>query len=159
EDALPDGTRRTSKISYEDAVLDGKRRPILIDFHTEIGYGIPVELFPLFGYKPPDEISGRESLDKVARSFLGFSAMIRRFIPTAHLQNARRLVRDPLAIKYFRDRGLTAAEYEEKLFNENSVIALNGPWPDNNSLAREAFIKEIANYIWNPSRGFSTGKH
>jgi hypothetical protein len=140
------------------------RRPSTVTIRTDIGYGIPIELLPLFEFKPkPIQrgiINDEISLGQVAKSFLGFSAIVKRVIDDKTPPIARRLRNNPtLPLKLFQHPNLGGAGDEAKFFSNKAYFDLDGPWP-NGPLpeSQSDFAAMVAHQLWDPMVRFDEGK-
>ncbi|HEY0404177.1 MAG TPA: CHAT domain-containing protein [Pyrinomonadaceae bacterium] len=118
---------------------------------------VPFEFLPLFNLKPPPEITDIRSLTEAARSFIGFSSIVKR------TQTNRALSADPvldnepkLPIKFFQHVKLAGARKEIEFFRQYSdYIDLEGPWPDK-EIPQEQFKQHLAEHLWNPVSRFDS---
>ncbi len=129
----------------------------IVEVTASLDHIIPIEFLPLLNLLEPTDISNFEELESVAKSFLGFSTIIKRIIPRIPLATDTVLKNIPkLPVKFFHDAGLLGAQGEAKFFRElDQYIALEGPWPDR-SFDNEDFINSVAEHIWNPLLQFNS---
>jgi hypothetical protein len=131
----------------------------MVEVYTRAEDGIPVELLPLFRYKPPNPIKNHRDLQSVAQSFLGFSTIVKRMIRGNPPWSCRALENVPrLPLKFFQYYGLAGARNEAAFFLSNRKhfdLDGDGPWP--NKKLPPNFVEILANHLWNPTMGFAGG--
>lgn len=123
-----------------------------IEVNTLLENFIPMEFLPLFNMTEPKEIRSLPDLYDVARSFLGFSVVVKRSdlrLSAAKLQRLMLDNKERLPIKFFRYEGLAGVRKEIEFFKDwEKHIDLEGPWPNAQYKAQE-FEKMFADHIWN----------
>jgi hypothetical protein len=127
------------------------RPPSLIIVRTSLGSGIPVEMLPLVEWRTP--VNCENDLPRVAASFLGFSAIVKRqaggLIPGENL----RLENDPkLPIRMFISRDLGGAIGDDDYLRKNPYVEVEAAWPSDKRLDTSEFCAVLARHLWRCDR-------
>jgi hypothetical protein len=126
--------------------------PGLIIVRTPLDSGIPVEMLPLFELETPDEF--KKDLNRIAASFLSFSAIVKRNIGVAPPLTDRLVAKPRLPIKLFIYHGLPGVEQTRDFLRNNNMIDLDGGWPDATSKPEE-FAEKLAHHLWESKENFA----
>jgi hypothetical protein len=127
--------------------------PRLIKFVTSVGDGIPIDIIPFLDpYPNLNSVSDKlTDLGRLACSFLGFSAIVKRVTDDnkcigicRHLENIPRL-----PIKMFINRSLKGSRKEERNFTDSKHhIDIAPGWPTKPTPTRAAFPGLLAKHLW-----------
>jgi hypothetical protein len=134
-------------------------RPPFIVVRTSVGDGIPIDMLPLLNFDRANSDDDYGTVAKLARSFLGFSAIVKRDIGVAPpasfvLENMPRL-----PIKLFIHRGLEGARREEMYFRQNNYIDIEPSWFGLDAPSDpQTFLQALASYLWEPAKGIRGNK-
>jgi hypothetical protein len=96
---------------------------------------LPLEFLPLFDMYGCDEgVDGRPDFVRACRSFIGFSCVVRRHLPTA-LDGRNRILSQPdgsVVLRYLHDESLPGAVAERTWLTSEAKyrVALLGPYPE-----------------------------
>ncbi len=122
--------------------------PPLVTVQMTRGSGIPIELLPLMEFRTPDSM--HNDLSRVASSFLGFSAIVKRETPRPTSQgSAPRLENEPrLPIKIFISRDLGGAQADDDHLRSHAAIDLDVAWPPTNMPESQQFCRDLARHLW-----------
>jgi hypothetical protein len=132
--------------------------PNLIVVTAPVGHGIPIDLLPLFDVSSSEAGTTMTDLARLASSFIGFSTIVKREvgspIPTStNLENIPRL-----PLKMFINRSLNGAVREEAYLSKSVHLDVEQSWPDASApLDAVAFCQSLAQYLWQPDKGFAGG--
>jgi len=123
--------------------------PAVISVTAELSRFIPIEFLPLFELAEWPAIEDFATLERAARRFPGFSAIIRREFRNISISQDTVLENEPkLRLKCFVNRSLRGAETEISFFKSNeSYIDIDGPWPTGRLSSRDEFTKRMAGYL------------
>ena len=135
--------------------------PAIFSAVADLDEFLPVELLPLFDTSLLPEEGSEEALLEAVRRYPGFSAVVRRQLPTRspsidgepnqRLENFERL-----PVRFFWDKTLRGAALEKAFFDQlhGKAIDLVGPWPGNvDPIRRGAMIRELAGWLWDTTVG------
>jgi CHAT domain len=131
-------------------------KPPLITVRANLTSGIPIEILPLFERSTTIRAGNTEGeLARVASSFLGFSAVVRRDIGVPPPKDIFFENEPKLPIRMFLDRRMSGARDEEEFFASRKDVDFGRAWP-NNSAPRdlEKFANVLAQYLWQPETSF-----
>jgi hypothetical protein len=133
--------------------------PSLIIVKSSLSSGIPIEILPMLDLDP-DKPTGSDDFDelgKLACSFLGFSAIVKRQIGNS-LVAAKPIENIPkLPLKLFINRGLRGARKEEFDLRDNAHIDADIGWPDEPIPSQADFPELLAKYLWEADTRFGRG--
>src|SRR5271166_2098992 len=131
--------------------------PEMVEVDVALGDGIPVEILPLFEFGIPKglkEMNSDEQIWQLARSFLGFSAIVkRRFGPDPPRFRA---LENPagLPIRLFLNRSVAEAGPVQQYFCNRPSFRCGKPWPDSEAPSNlEDFTDTLARHLWQPGTG------
>lgn len=129
----------------------------LIEVEASLEDIIPIECLPLLDRAAPKDIDNYPKLDRAMRSFVGFSATVKRTdsrsrkIARSVLENVPKL-----PVKLFHYASLGGAKEEKEFFtSKNEWIELEGPWPDKVYQDPELFLNNVADHLLKPDLAFS----
>ena len=136
----------------------GSLNPPLITVGLTSGCGIPIELLPLAIWRTAPEDEG--DLVKLASSFLGFSAIVKREGLGVPLEaDALGLTGDPrLPIRLFRTRDLGGPLADEKYFVAHKLIKLDTTWPGIPGPRQDEVCTDLANLLWHTNQAQNENK-
>jgi hypothetical protein len=136
-------------------------KPPVVIVRAKLGAGIPIELLPWLRWKFVEKVDSEKALGRLAASFLGFSAIVKRDIgvpPPNMLLLENRFGENGgprLPLKMFSYR-MSGSRQEEKFFSGRTDIDFGQAWPDDGAPANDnEFARALAKYLWYPERGFS----
>jgi hypothetical protein len=135
--------------------------PDMIEVDVVAGDGIPVEILPLFelfstGKDLDEKIEPDEQVYHLARSFLGFSAIVKRRLGPDPPR--LRALDNPagLPIRLFLHRRIPGAGPVEQYFCDPNVFRCGSPWPDPAAPSSlDQFTETLAGYLWRPEETFA----
>ena len=132
-------------------------RPSKIQYITEFGQNIPIEILPVFYSPIPKKaIDNYQDLDNILRSFLGFSTIIDRQIngiSIPAISDNCLQISSKLPIKLFVNREYEGSSETINYFCEKRKNNLNidgdAPWPTNKRFDNsEKFAEEFSYHLW-----------
>lgn len=150
--------------SRPDWKEDGLRPPIVV-VRAKLALGLPIEMLPLFEWETVGRINNKDDLARLAGSFLGFSAIVKRDIrvpipPTLLLNNnptgtAESETKPRLPMKMFSFR-MAGARQEQRFFSGHTNIDFGQTWPSTDAPAEgDGFAQALAEQLWHPERGIA----
>ncbi|HEX4956402.1 MAG TPA: CHAT domain-containing protein [Thermoanaerobaculia bacterium] len=131
----------------------------LVEVDTGTGAFFPAEILPLFASQELVEaaergawLEGQAPLE-VARAFLGFSALIKRYsVFGPKYENPQRAEARRLRVKFFQHGGLVGARHEFLRLRQLGAT-VDGPWPSRGSVVKGSAF-EAARQIAAENEGF-----
>lgn len=132
-------------------------RPSLIVVSTSVDNGIPIDLLPILDFEPGRPSDLREDLGRLACSFLGFSAVVKRQIGTTIVDSEPLENIPKLPMKLFMHRGLQCARQEEAVLTKNGNLDAEAAWPDGKDPPQDEFPEMLARYLLEVDSRFGRG--
>lgn len=133
--------------------------PILIEIVGVDAEFFPLEFLPVFPLRwdSADRVTTRADLARVAQTFLGFGAVVRRTTLTTLSQTTVFDVDGVVPIRLFRDAHMEGAAYEERYLRDRQDVELRGPWPGP-GVPQGSGSTLLSAFIFDPARARDLGE-
>jgi hypothetical protein len=142
---------------------DNTVTPEMVEVDVDPGDGIPVEILPLFEFGIPKgfkQMNSDEQIWQLARSFLGFSTIVKRRIGPDPPRFRALENRTGLPIRLFLNNDVLGAGPVKQYFDNPAAFRCDGPWPDSKAPSNlQDFTETLAQNLWYPAKSFTGQPH